>query len=515
MAGKGEVVGGIDPSGNPVALKVTADGTLITGASSGALSALGEVLVQQPVPQVQASFIYGIQPSLILQLDTGTGSSATADSVVTVSSGVSAGSCSSVRTRGLGHYDPGLGLEALFEFMFPITPAGTEGWVGLIDEEDGCALGHQAGVLALIHRRGGQRHIATLNITAEASGLGSIDIELNGTTVNVPLAGTETVGEVITEIVAADFSGGGGWQLQPFGSGVSFLGQKADVRSGAYSFTDNGTNVTGAFEPANATGVVPTDDKIPSTAWNQDKADGTGLLPAIDITTLNVGRVEICAGGLAYYIKDPESAAWLLVHMLQWSNANTVPLFGNPTMPLTIITDNQAFASNATAATASMAVHLQGQDNPGASAVFESDGTVLDVPVSAETVVSIYHVKSHFGARTNKLFIQVESLSISNSAGKTVTFKIYLNPQIEGDLSYSSVGIGVWEVAKPAVVDAIVVVPGTALLTLTSVLAAGGSATLPDITGAIPAGSMIVITATTVGGGGGEMTVAPTWRVEF
>ena len=71
-----------------------------------------------------------------------------------------------------------------------------------------------------------------------------------------------------------------------------------------------------------------------------------------------------------------------------------------------------------------------------------------------------------------------------------------------------------WEVAKP-LAGAAVVVPATALLTLTFVLGAGESRSLGDITGSIPAGAFIVVTATTVAGGGGDMVVAPTWRVEF
>ena len=506
-----------DNSGTPKLVAVNSAGEIITTAATGAEAAFGELLVQQPVPKVQSSFTYGIQPTLLEQTFSGTGSSSSASGLATASTGATAGSTSSVHTRTLAHYDPGLGLEALFTGMFATSPAGTQAWVGLIDEEDGCAFGVQGGALSLIHRRGGLRQIATLSVTVASGGAGSIDIELDGTTVNVPIAGALTVGEVITAIASADYSTAGGWQAAAFGSGVSFVAIHAEPRSGAYSFTDNATGAVGAFAAPDVLGVTATDDAILSSAWNIDKADGTGALPAIDPTKINIYRCVFAylgGVGIKYSIWNPDAFAWNLVHAIPWGNEKTEPLFGDPTMPLSIMADNLAVASDATAASSSMAAHLQGMDNPAAHSVFESDAILLAAPAGAETVIGAYHVKSSFNGRPNKLLTAIESLGLANDAGKSAIFRIYLSPQVTGTLTYSDVGIGLWEVAKPAA-GAVAVVPGTALITLTFALGAGVSVGLGDITGSIPAGAFIVIAVTTSAGGGGDMTVAPTWRVEF
>ena len=63
----------------------------------------------------------------------------------------------------------------------------------------------------------------------------------------------------------------------------------------------------------------------PTSSWNQDKADGTGKLPAMDFTKGQSYKIEtypgIIGGGVRLSLLDPNDSEWVIVHKTTAVNA--------------------------------------------------------------------------------------------------------------------------------------------------------------------------------------------------
>jgi hypothetical protein len=435
---------GNDSGGNPNAAIVDPDGNLAVDIRKP-LSAFGEVLVANRTPQVQLQWPYEITSDLVIESKRGTATIAVSTSSAVVATGGTAGSLSRLASKRILKYEPGQGSDAIWTARFPSGGVvGTEAYSGLGDVEEGFFFGYaDTGAFGILYRYGGQIKIARLVVTAGASGNGNLTITLNGVATTVAVLAGDSVGEVCTKIANAAFNNtGGGWRAVYGGDRVNFMAYTAETRAGAYTFAAGGTGVVAAFGTA-VDGVAPTDTVIPQTTWNADKADGTGVLPALDPTKGNLYSVQfqyLGYGSIEFFIENSVTRTRVLVHRIPYGNANTHTSLRNPALPLTMWAQNGAVAQDVKIEAGSMGAFTQGFIANLPQTTRQSFAATKSLAGADVPLFSI-RVAERFGtpARTTKLRVLLDLIEGANEdTSKIVTMKVWENVGLTGTPAFTS-----------------------------------------------------------------------------
>jgi hypothetical protein len=246
---------------------------------------------------------------------------------------------------------------------------------GLIDVCDGIALGFDGTTFGILHRAFGQREVRTLTVTVGGGGAETATITLNSVTKAVAIS-SGTAAATAHALAAADYSAtGGGWDAFALVSGgtatVVFIARVATPLSGTYSISSTGT-AAGTFAQTTS-GVAPTDTWFPQSEWSVDRCDGASTPTApvstnpsgIDLTQANL---QVCrfqlqylgAGNIFIAIENPTNGQFTPVHAVERAGNFTITSLGNASLPISLIVDNGAQASNVAVATASIYAATEG-----------------------------------------------------------------------------------------------------------------------------------------------------------
>jgi len=99
-------------------------------------AAFGELLVAEPTPVFQGSFEYTVDNTgLLTNTTSGSATITQSDAMAVLSTGTTTGSRGHCRTRRQAKYHPGQGSDMRFTTLFDTPVAGTEQYIGLMDEE--------------------------------------------------------------------------------------------------------------------------------------------------------------------------------------------------------------------------------------------------------------------------------------------------------------------------------------------------------------------------------------------
>ncbi len=180
------------------------------------------------------------------------------------------------------------------------------------------------------------------------------------------------------------------------------------------------------------------DTWIPRTAWNIDKADGTGNLPIIDPTLGNVFAASyqyLGFGGILFEVEDPVTRRLTPVHLIQYANANTVPSLRNPSLPMIIEAVNTTNATNIVTSSASMAGFVQGR-TIDLGLRYSTDNSKTGVGTTLTNVMTIQNKTSYQGT-PNQVAINLIAASFSTDGTKSVTARLIKNATLGGAPSYT------------------------------------------------------------------------------
>jgi len=181
-----------------------------------------------------------------------------------------------------------------------------------------------------------------------------------------------------------------------------------------------------------------TDNYVAQTAWNKDKGDGTGTLPVMDWTKGNVFQIKfqyLGFGAIDYFVENPSTGEFILVHRIEYANANITPSLLNPSLPLRISSKNTTNTTNVTVKSASMAGFISGRDvDLSILSSFSSQRTI-----STESNVMTIRSKSIFGGITNRVKTELIKLSIASESNKIATYRIVKNGTLSGTPVYADV----------------------------------------------------------------------------
>jgi hypothetical protein len=399
-------------------------------------SAFGEALVANLTHEVLASFIYNLNPTQVTTAANQSGTVTQADSMAVCSTGAAANSSGMLFTNQRTRYQPGHGSRARFTALFTTGATGSTQIAGIGDYCNGFFFGYNGETFGTLHRRDGVTEIRTLTVTTGSSDAENITITLDGdaeATVAVTNTGDTTL--TANEIAAHDYSDvGRGWTARAAGSTVIFCSWDASARTGSYTLS-GATSAIGTFAQTVA-GVAPTETWTAQTDWNgPDKFDGNGISGVtLDPTKGNVFQVSfqwLGFGKISYYVEDPDDGEFHLVHSIGYSNANTTPSLGNPTLPLMIAAENTTNTTNVVIKTGSL-----GSFTDGASELigprFGVDASITLGATAAETPIITIRNKEVFQGKFNTTTIKVMLVGASADHSKPVEIVFYANATLTG-----------------------------------------------------------------------------------
>lgn len=442
----GAQIGGVltiqgDPAATPVPVDVTA---LPVGSELFAThmrlpqDAFGVSAVVEPVPVIQASFVFGCPAHLWTSYNTLTGTTTTVStgtSVATASTGANAASIAEITSRNRYCYKSGQSLRARFTSLFSLPAVNGFQVVG-IGTQDGYAVGYNGTDFGFLHRRGGVAEVRTLTITTASTTAENVTVTLDGVATLVAVTNSGNTVTTAREISVGNYSAAGpGWDAYQQGSTVIFVARRFGSRVGAYTVA--GTTIVGAFAQTLA-GVAPTDTWISQTTWNGDRLDGSSGANNPSGATLNPQRLSVWqviipylgAGNVVLQWQDPTTGQWTTCHAFKNPNALTTPTSRNPNYKLWVGAQG---AANIAASSASMSLFSDGPVvllGPRVSVPpsFKTNvGNAAEIPIVSVRVNPVYQSEANLGGFLPLVIV------VSAQATGNVILRFYLNATLTGN----------------------------------------------------------------------------------
>jgi hypothetical protein len=178
------------------------------------------------------------------------------------------------------------------------------------------------------------------------------------------------------------------------------------------------------------------DTFVARASWNgDDKFDGTGPSSAThDPTKGSPYMIQyqwLGFGAIKYYIEDPTTGEFVLVHTILYANANTDTSIRNATLPLWAKVSNTTNNTAITLATASMSAITEGVGDWQGNEVRNTFSAVATgVPTTGARVFGIQNKATNVlgGTNTNRVPIHLDNINIRSATANDMYVTLYLNP---------------------------------------------------------------------------------------
>jgi hypothetical protein len=392
------------------------------------LSSFGDQIVVNQRLDLAIKATYGLTDAITTFSATG-GSATASNAEFLCQTGTSSGGYGVIWSRYPLVYMPGVGVEARITARFTAPVANSFQATGLFSAIDGLFFGYNGTSFGVMHRYGGSYAIRTLTVTAASGTSVTATVTLNGVAYTAPIT-SGTAAQNAREIADGLLAGAAAslWYIQQVDSTVVFTAINPGPRTGTYSATVPSGTFTATVVQTSA-GVTPTETWVPQASWNVSTASW------LDKTKGNLFKFEFAYlgyGPLKYYIFNPTSRSYELVHVVDWTNANTTTNFRNPSLRVGWVSSSSGSTTNLTVAGASgMAAHNGGI---GPTPVFGGSSS----KPSITTEVPLFTLKSRrqFGDTSNNGIILPTLFSISTDSTKGAIFRVIRNATLTGPANF-------------------------------------------------------------------------------
>lgn len=330
-------------------------------------TAFGEQSVAEITPISQLQFAYDVNPNLLKIRANQSGSVDENSNMARLQTGAAANSSGEMLSRRTIKYSPGQGGVVRFTAVFANGTANNTQIVGIGDTDDGYFFCYNGTAFGLLVRKGGVSEIRTLTISAKSTTAEDITITLDDdakTDVTVTDASSGDKTTTANDIASADYSDvGRGWDAEAVGDTVIFISWGAGSKSGDYTL-DGASTAAGTFA-STLVGVAVSETIVIQSNWSEDTMDGNGPSGmTINPQKGNVYQIKyqwLGFGEIEFFIEDSATGHYVLVHRIEYANANTSPSVNNPTLPLYAGIVNVSNTSNLILFIASMMGGIEGR----------------------------------------------------------------------------------------------------------------------------------------------------------
>ncbi len=157
---------------------------------------------------------------------------------------------------------------------------------------------------------------------------------------------------------------------------------------------------------------------VNQTDWCQDVLDGSGS-SGVNINfgdgfgnVFQVSYQYLGFGAIQFFVENPSTGLFVLVHVIKYANTSTLPSFQTPSFPMSIESINTTNTTDIIVKSGSMVAGVEGKiiyTGPQ-----ENDSWLL-VPISngTETLISAYNSKTVFEGKMNKTITYPTFLSFA------------------------------------------------------------------------------------------------------
>lgn len=397
----------------------------------GPLSGFGEVEVISPEPTSQVAFIYTLNPLLVTTQTYGAGASVTLDNGEAVMvSGTATDGYARLISKKVAKYRAGQSTMAKWTSRFIGGGfAGNRRMAGLYNVEAGYQFGYDGTTFGILYTEAATCEVQTLTISVKASSATNVTVTLDGgPAVVVPVTNGANTSVTAAEIAAANYSqSAGGWDAAAVGNVVYFVRRTAGP-AGSSTFAPGTSGAVGAFSTV-TTGVVPTEQFIAQSSWNQDKFDGTGPSgQTADWTKGNVFGVQfqyLGYGDAFFYVVNGNTGRPQLVHVVRNANTRTSTNLRNPNLYLMWESKNTGTGTSRESRGASGGAFVEGKVT-FLGAQFGVVGSKVML-AGVETPVVTLRGSTTYANKRSSAQIQIDRFSVACDGTKRIDFRVYKN----------------------------------------------------------------------------------------
>jgi hypothetical protein len=178
------------------------------------------------------------------------------------------------------------------------------------------------------------------------------------------------------------------------------------------------------------------------TAWNGDKADGTGA----SAFNWNKQFGNVCMikypylgyGDITFYVQDSVTAKWVLVHTIRYANTSASVQITNPNLYFWANITNSGNTSNRIMYVGSVGIFLSGTRGYLSSPKGSADSNLAGV--TTETNILSLRNATTYNTVTSRSLVRLTSMSVGSSAANGIaTFKIIMNTTLGGSPAYTPI----------------------------------------------------------------------------
>ena len=398
----------------------------------GPLSGFGELEVVTPTPTSQVAFIYGLNPLLVTSDVYGTGATVTlSNGEAVMTSGTSQDGYARLVSKKVAKYRAGQATMAKWTARFSTGSSGNRQMAGLYNIEAGYQFGYNGTAFGILYTETATVEVQTLTITAAPTGAGNVTVTLDaGTPVVVAVSNQPNTSVTASEIAAANYTQtAGGWDAQSIANVVYFTRRTAGT-AGASTFSAGAVpGIAGTFAIL-TTGVAPTEQFIPQSAWNQDRFDGTGPSgQTIDPTKGNVYAVQfqyLGYGDAFFYVVNGLTGRPTLCHIIRNSNTRTSTVLRNPNLYLTWESRNTGTGTSVVMRGASGGAFVEGPVE-FLGAQFAVPPVAVTAGAGVETPILSLRASTVYLNRQSTAQLQIDRIAVACDGTKNVLFKVSKN----------------------------------------------------------------------------------------
>lgn len=181
---------------------------------------------------------------------------------------------------------------------------------------------------------------------------------------------------------------------------------------------------------------------LAQTSWNGDKVDGSaGSSFTWDPTKGSPVMIKypyLGYGDIMFYVQNPTTGAWVLVHTIRYANTTATTQLSNPSMHFVGYTLNSGNTTNMTMYNASVGVFISGLrslvGNPKWSMDHNKSG------ITTETNILSIKCASSYNGVNSEGQIKLRAISVSSSAASGVScFRFKIGTTLGGTPSFTAI----------------------------------------------------------------------------
>lgn len=397
------------------------------------VGAFGELITAHKQPIVQIANKYRIDPPELDILETYEATGGSADNNANMfrcQTGTSVGGYGVIRSKETLNYRAGQGVECQITASFTTGIANSLQFAGMFNLTETLAFGYDGANFSCIHEYNGIAELQVIQVTV--TGFGNCTVTLDSvasSAIIVTNSDVQTNARQLTDGLNADALAGS-WRFEQVDDKVFCIAKTVGDKTGTFSVSGGVT----ATITEQTTGVAKTSNNTAQASWNKTTSPFSGFDP----TQLNLYKIQFGYLGIAninFFVYNPNTTEFVLVHSIEWANANTTPHLGTPNLKVGWTSASLGSSgTNLTVQGASASIMLEGDEVIKNNTFADSD-IIASISTSYLNLLTLKN-RIIYGDIYNLGKIFPLRISIDNEHNKGLIVQVLRNTTLGGTPNY-------------------------------------------------------------------------------